>query len=90
MKENNKAYSGLNNEDDVNTFNELIECLYDGGDGMCGINEVCGVVCGKSFYGNWDDKDLEYVKEVMEVFGRIKVGFDLENEVMFLEGEVDE
>ena len=86
---NNKTYKGLMNDNDVMVLNEMIEGLYEG-DGMCGIDEICGVICGKEYYGNWDDKDLEYVKEVMREFRGILVGFDLENEVMFMEGEVED
>ena len=71
-------------------LDEMIDEMYDkDGDGICGLNEVVELVCGKEFVGNYDEEDLEYVKEVMREFYRINVGFDMYRECMYIESEVD-
>ena len=76
--------------DDIEKLDELIDCLYDGGDGEVGIDEIVKVVCGKKFYGKWDEEDLEYVKELMREMRGIEVDFNLYNESMYVIGEVEE
>ena len=73
------------NEEKVN---ELMNEMYYG-EGQCGIDEVVSYVCGKEFYGNWDDEELKYVEEVMREFCYVKVSFDLDYEVMNIDGEVE-
>lgn len=73
----------------VEGVNEIIDEMYESNEMMCGIDEIVRMVCGKGYYGNWGKEELDYVEEVMEEFGRIYVSFDLENEVMNIEGEVD-
>ena len=85
-----KKYSGLNSENDISLLDEIISEMMDGGDGLCGIDEIVSVICGKKFYGKYDEEDLEYVKEVMSEFRGLIVEFDLENECMYIEGEVEE
>lgn len=83
---NNKNYNGLNSEEDVKLLDNIISGMYDeDGDGICGISEICSVICGEKFYGRYDDEDLKYVKEVMEEFRGIKVGFDRDWEHMYIE-----
>lgn len=85
-----KKYTGLTNDNDIEKLDELIDCLYDGGDGEVGIDEIVKVVCGKKFYGKWDEEDLEYVKELMREMRGIEVDFNLDNESMYVIGEVEE
>ena len=74
-------------------LDEMIDEMYKlknkDGDGICGLNEIVGLVCGEEFVGKYDKEDLEYVKEVMSEFFRINVGFDMERECMWIESEVD-
>ena len=86
----------MNKDYDVNgedwfLLDEMIDEMYDkDGDGICGLNEIVGLVCGEKFVGNYDEEDLEYVKEVMREFFRINVGFDMYRECMWIESEVGE
>ena len=84
-----KNYNGLSDESDVELLNEIVDELYGDGDGLCGISEVCSVICGKEYYSKWNEEDLEYVKEVMEELRGVKVEFDLENECMYVVDEVE-
>jgi hypothetical protein len=86
----NKNYTGLNSENDISLLDEIISEMYDGGDGICGIDEIVSVICGNEFYGNWDSEDLEYVKEVMREFRGVIVEFNEDESFMSIEGEVDE
>jgi len=84
-----KKYNGLICEEDFKLFDEMIELMLDEeGDGECGLNEIVSVICGEEFYGDYDEEDLKYVKEVIFKFKGIEVGFNLEYESMFVE-EVD-
>jgi hypothetical protein len=73
---------------DVELVDEIVNEMYDG-EMMCGIDEIVGAVCGNEFYGKWSDEELRYVKEVMKEYCQINVEFDLENELMIIESEVD-
>ena len=42
----NKNYTGLNSENDISLLDEIISEMYDGGDGLCGIDEIVSVICG--------------------------------------------
>jgi hypothetical protein len=85
-----KEYDLFDNEE----LNEMVECLCDDeGDGVCGIDEMVGVVCGREFYGNYGEEELKYVKEVLREYCKVKVGFNLENEEMYVvsvEGDEEE
>ena len=86
----NNNYNGLSDDSDVKLLDEIIDCLFDDDDGLCGISEICSVICGKDYYDKWCEEDLEYVKEVMREFRGINVGFNLENECMYVESIVDD
>ena len=75
---------------DSELVNEIVEEMYEGGDGICGIDEIVRAVCGDEFYGKWDKEELEYVKEVMREFCRINVEFNEDESFMSIESEVDE
>ncbi len=81
-----KIYSAIDGE----LINEIVNEMYDSGEGMCGLSEIVSAVCGKEYYNTYGKEELDYVKEVMEEFCRIYVEFDEENEVMILQGEVDD
>jgi len=85
----NKKYTGLNTNKDVENLDEIIDCMYESSEG-CGLSEIVNVICGKKFGVKYDNDDLEYVKEVMEEMRGIKVEFNLDNEEMYIVGEVDE
>ena len=88
---NNKNYDGLGNDEEVELLNEMCGELCDEyGDGLIGLSELVSVICGKKFYVEYDDEDLEYVKEVMREFCKVNVEFDLENECVYLVSVVDE
>lgn len=85
----NKVYSGLSEEVEVGELNEIVDELCDERfEGEVGLSEVCGLICGEGFYEDWDEEDLEYVKEVMEELCKLKVGFNLERECMYVIEEV--
>jgi hypothetical protein len=90
-REPSRNYNGLSSEEDVRLLDKMIDELYDeAGDGLVGTNEIVSVICGRKFYGNYDDKDLEYVKEVMKEFRGIDVEFDKEQEHMYVVDSEDE
>lgn len=74
---------------DAEGVNEIVNEMFESNEYMCGLNEIVRKVCGNEFYGNYDEDDLKYVEEVMREFCNIKVSFDLENEVMNYEGDVE-
>ncbi len=81
-----KIYGAFDSE----LVNEMVNEMYYSGEGMCGLSEIVSVVCGKEYYSNYGKEELDYVKEVMEESCMIYVEFDEENEVMTLQGEVDD
>jgi hypothetical protein len=84
MKTNN--YEGIDGE----LINEIVNEMYDSNEYMCGLSEIVSACCGKKYYANYGKEELDYVKEIMEEFCRIYVEFDEENEVMSIQGEVDD
>lgn len=75
----NKTYKDIDNI----KLNLIIDEMFDNDEG-CGISEIVGVICGDEFYDSYDNKDLDYVKEVMRDFCYIEVDFNLENEEMYV------
>jgi hypothetical protein len=65
------------------TIDEILNEMFEN-DENCGLSEIVGAVCGNSFYDNYDEEDLSYVKEVLMELTGVIVDFDLEREEMYV------
>jgi len=68
-------------EENYEMIDKILNEMFEN-DEDCGLSEIVSAVCGDSFYVDYDDEDLMYVKEVLRELKGVIVDFNLEREEM--------